>query len=127
MRYSREELSMKSIAFLRGIDIKDKEEEDLVQEILDKKLANMPPENPIIIPSTATDDMTPEKEKALQAKLDAKRGKSVPASKVETPSTPEEPVDNSTAADQIPQTTDSVDVEVSAEASAPKKAKSVKK
>lgn len=133
MRYSREELTMKPVSFLINIDIKNQEEEELVQEILDAKRANMPSENPLIVPSTLTDNMTPEKEKILQAKIDAKMGKSVVKSEGEA--APEEPVQTPVepvveAPVEVPvetQTPPEIDPTPVAKAAAPKKARSVKK
>ncbi len=55
---------------LRGLDIKSKEEEELVQEVLNARLAEMPVENPVTFSSMETDNLTPEKEAALQAEID---------------------------------------------------------
>ena len=70
--FTRAELSQFSIPRLRNLDIKTKEEEDLVQDVLNSKLKHQPIENPITATSGETDNMTPEKEKELQSEIDAK-------------------------------------------------------
>ncbi len=61
-----------SINRLRGIDIASKEDEKIVQEVLDLKTVNLPLENPINATSGQTDDLTPEKEAELQAEINRK-------------------------------------------------------
>lgn len=73
MRYSLEELENMPIYLLRGIDIQSKEEEVLVQGVLNKKYLEMPAKVDLSISSSLTDDMTPEKESELQAEIDAKK------------------------------------------------------
>ncbi len=72
MRFSKEELYAMPILQLRGIDIQEKEEEVLVQEVLNARLAEMPVENPVHFTSMQTDNLTPEKEAELQAEINAR-------------------------------------------------------
>ncbi len=68
---TREQLLEMPISTLRALDIKTIEDEQLVQAVLNEKLQHEPNNfNRITLPSEATDKMTPEKEKELQAKLD---------------------------------------------------------
>jgi hypothetical protein len=67
-----EQLNSLSIEGLQMLDIESREEELMVQTLIDKKLQLMPVIEPIEIPSSATDNITPEKEAELQAKIDAK-------------------------------------------------------
>jgi hypothetical protein len=70
---NREQLLEMPISQLRGLDIKEKEDELLVQEVLNEKLEsepNLDPNRPVLS-SSETDNLTPEKERALQARLDA--------------------------------------------------------
>ena len=73
MSYTLERLRMMPMNLLQGIDIKTKEEEDLVQKVLDEKRASMPVMIDLNIPSSMTDNMTGEKEAKLQAEIDAKK------------------------------------------------------
>ena len=88
MRYTKEELMDLPLNILQGIDITNKEEEDLVQGILNqKRLASPEFLAPITFPSSATDGITKEKELELQAKIDARQDeirKSLTAEEVET-------------------------------------------
>lgn len=89
-RYTRQELEAKPIHLLKLVHIQDKEEEDMVQEILDAKLAAQPKVSKIVPPPYSTNDLTPAKEAELQAKLDALNAEKEPeqsdvASEVETP------------------------------------------
>lgn len=68
---TREKLMEMPIFQLRGLDIKTKEDELLVQEVLNEKLQNEPrANNNRVLSSEKTDRLTPLKEKELQAQLD---------------------------------------------------------
>lgn len=73
MSYTLEQLEQMPINLLRGIDIKSKEEEELVQKVLNKRMVDMPVQIDLDIPSSMTDNMNGEKEAKLQAEIDAKR------------------------------------------------------
>lgn len=73
MSYTLEELQDMPIHLLQGIDITSKEEEDLVQGVLNEKRSNQPVVVDFIIPSYMTDNMDGEKEAKLQAEIDAKK------------------------------------------------------
>ena len=83
---NRETLIGMSISQLRGLDIKEKVDELLVQEILDEKLRDEPGQdlNRVSLPSERTDRLTPEKEAELQAILDGKIEQVVEPVQVET-------------------------------------------
>ena len=72
MKYTKKELKKLPLSILRGIDIRNQEEEQMVQEAVTEKMASLPPENPLMVPSTLTDNLTPEKEAELQARIDKK-------------------------------------------------------
>lgn len=72
-----------SLHRLRSFDIKERDEEELVQEIINLKVAANPPEMPIVT-SDVPDIKTPEQEAEWQAKLDARRKKAIPSA-VELP------------------------------------------
>ena len=69
------------ISRLRSLDIKEKEEELLVQEVINEKLQNEPQLDPnkVQFTSSQTDNLTPEKEAELQAKMSGQT--SVPPNK----------------------------------------------
>lgn len=71
---TREELESMTIRQLRLIDIRDKEEEEIVQEILNKRLAAKRPEVKINR-SDAPDIKTPEQEAAYQKVLDEREAR----------------------------------------------------
>ena len=72
MKYTKKELKKLPLSILRGIDIRNQEEEMQVQEAVNDKLSSMPLQNPLIVASVLTDNLTPEKEKELQEKIDKK-------------------------------------------------------
>lgn len=72
MKYTKKELRKLPMNILRGIDIKNPEEEAIVQEIVNERFSEMPLENPLVISSKLTDNLTPEKERSLQEKIDKK-------------------------------------------------------
>ncbi len=88
---NREQLISMPISQLRSLDIKSAEEEQLVQEILNEKLQNEPQVDPnrASLSSRETDNLTPEKEAELQARLDGK----VVSQETETVDIPVEIVD----------------------------------
>jgi hypothetical protein len=69
---TREQLGAMSIDRLRALDIQDGEEEKLVQEILDCKLAASPP---VVDIHSNVDITTKEQEDMIQGELDEKRAK----------------------------------------------------
>ena len=72
MQYTEDELMDLPMKLLQGVDIRSKEEEEMVQRVIDRKrLASPQPLIPLRITSSDTDGMTKEKELALQAKIDA--------------------------------------------------------
>lgn len=73
MSYTKQELENMPMSILRGIDIKSQEEEEMIQKVVNQKLADMPLDIDLNINSSRTDDMTPEKEALLQAEIDAKK------------------------------------------------------
>lgn len=73
---TREELETMPLELLRGRDIRTKEEEDLVQEVLNERLVVEMPDFQPDIPfrqGTTTDIKDKAEEEALQAKIDAQR------------------------------------------------------
>ncbi len=72
MRYTEDQLKRMPINILRGLDIADIEEEKVVQRILNTRLVDMPVGIPMNFPASVTDNMTVEKERELQAKIDAR-------------------------------------------------------
>jgi len=73
MRYTLEELEVMPINLLRNIDIQTKEEEELVQRVWNKRQLDLPIDIDLTIRSSETDNMTPEKEAELQARIDAEK------------------------------------------------------
>ena len=74
--FTREELEVMPIELLRGRDIQTKEEEDLVQEVLNERLITEVPNFQPDIPfrqGTTTDIKDKAQEDALQAKIDAQK------------------------------------------------------
>ena len=73
----KEKLKLMPIFQLKRLDIKTKEEELLIQEILNEKMQNEPKIDPnrIVFSSKETDAMTPEKEAQLQAIMEQKTKK----------------------------------------------------
>lgn len=70
---TREQLMTMPISRIKALDIRDKEMETLVQSVLDEKTKDeiyLDP-NRIVLSSSETDHLTPEKERELQAKIDA--------------------------------------------------------
>lgn len=72
MTFTKEQLHGMPIFQIRGLDIKSKEDELLVQEVLDEKLQNEPTIDPnrITFTSGQTDGLTPAKEAELQKQID---------------------------------------------------------
>lgn len=60
---------------LRHLDITNGEEEKMVQRVLNTRLKDMPIPANFNFPASMTDNMTIEKERALQAKIDAYKAK----------------------------------------------------
>jgi len=74
--YTREQLLAMPIAVLRNVDIHDKSEEDLVQEILNSKLGTAPIQDVVINKySDKTDFKTGEEEKEFQKIIDERMAK----------------------------------------------------
>lgn len=61
-----------SLNTLRSLDITNPEDEGLVQQAIDERVVDMPLEVSLNIPASFTDNLTPEKEKTLQEKIDKK-------------------------------------------------------
>ena len=78
-------MGAKSIELLRLVHIQNKEEEDLVQEVLNVKLAALPKKAKVALPVYSTNDLTPAKEAELQAKLDALKAEAVAETAGEEP------------------------------------------
>ena len=72
MQYTEEQLMKMPMAVLRHVDIDTVEDEKLVQKVLNTRLHDMPMPNTPSFPSYVTNDITVEKEKELQAQIDAK-------------------------------------------------------
>lgn len=62
---------MLPLEFVRNVDVKTREEEALLQEVVDRKLVQQPLVGAPIDLSSKTDQMTPEKEAELQGQIDA--------------------------------------------------------
>lgn len=58
--------------YLKHLDIQNADEEQMVQKVLNTRLKDAPMGAPLVFPSHMTDNMTIEKEQALQAKIDAR-------------------------------------------------------
>lgn len=86
--YTRDQLAAMPLKILRNIDIKEKDEELLVQEIVNAKLAKMPPENVALNrASDITDFKSSEEEQAFQKVIDERAKKNVPQVEPKTEST----------------------------------------
>jgi hypothetical protein len=73
---SRDYLASLSVEHLRTVDIKTKDEEDIVQEIIDSKLATMPVQNPVKPEELKIPDIkTKEEEDFWQKKVDARNAR----------------------------------------------------
>lgn len=73
---SRDYLASLSVDQLRKVDIRDKEEEDMVQEIIDSKLSTMPVQNPVKPEELKIPDIkTKEEEDFWQKKVDERNAK----------------------------------------------------
>lgn len=75
MKYTKHELENMPLTILRGLDISTPQEEAMVQSIIDERFISMPLETSLNIPASFTDNLTPEKERELQIKIDAKIAK----------------------------------------------------
>lgn len=75
MKYTEQQLMDMPMKFLRNLDIETGEDEKLVQRVLNTRLKDMPVENPVVFPSSVTDNMTIEKERELQARIDARNSR----------------------------------------------------
>lgn len=96
---NREQLMTMTTSQLRALDIKEPNDELLVEEVLAEKMQNEPhldPNRPVLS-SEETDGLTPEKEAELQAQLDGDTVTEVTASEpidvVTEPVTVSEPVE----------------------------------
>jgi hypothetical protein len=63
-----------SLGRLRLVDVHDKEEEDMLQEIINSKLVNLPPQGEAFR-GDVPDIKTPEQEAEWQAKIDERNAK----------------------------------------------------
>lgn len=77
MRYTRDELSNMPLVKLRNLSINSKQEEDLVQEILDIRMKAQPLAQPFKLPSSATDPHKADSKKIaeLQKQVDEENAK----------------------------------------------------
>lgn len=71
---TRDQLSAMSIALLRVVDIQEKDEEELVQEILNSKIKMSPPQKEVKV-SDIPDIKTPEEEAKWQKIVDERAAK----------------------------------------------------
>lgn len=101
MKFTKKDLSNMSLSSIRAIDIRSPEEEELIQEEIDKRIVDLPLEVNLNIPASFTDNLTPEKERVLQAKIDAKvaaikaarsTNKTIPKTELTEPTTVVEPI-----------------------------------
>lgn len=78
--YSVEELNLMPLSFIRNLDVRNKEEEIILQAVVSEKMKSAPVEN---IPQLTVEEqklldspmLTPEKEREIQARLDERRAK----------------------------------------------------
>lgn len=85
--YTEQELMTMPLAVVRGLDFETKEQEKLVQRVVDRRLSDLPPSQPIYR-RDVPDIETPEQELEWQAKIDARTAKLRPKMEeapVETP------------------------------------------
>ncbi len=75
MKYTEEQLMEMPMKFLRQLDIQNVDEEKLVQKVLNARFKDMPAVTPMNFSSSETDNLTVEKEKELQAKIDARNAR----------------------------------------------------
>ncbi len=92
MRYTREQLFDLPLSVLRGLNIESPEEEKLVQEVVTLRVRDLPITDNVSEVSAMTDDMTPEKEAALQAEIDARVAQRTGVSQETVPEEPNEEV-----------------------------------
>lgn len=93
MLSSKEELLTMPIAVLENQKIESKEEEALVQEILNQRRANMPPQQEVSRAGIPFNIETPEQEAEAQKIIDERTAKLRPQAVVEPESTPETPIE----------------------------------
>ncbi|MES2006910.1 MAG: hypothetical protein V4436_02245 [Patescibacteria group bacterium] len=75
MQYTEQQLMDMPMKFLKQLDIQNVEEEQMVQRVLNTRLKDMPAPNPLNFSASATDNMTIEKEQAMQAKIDERNAR----------------------------------------------------
>jgi hypothetical protein len=74
MKYTREQMLEMPLSVLRGLNIESPEEEVLVQEVVNERVARLPVLDDGPSSSLKTDSiLSPEIEAQLQAEIDAKR------------------------------------------------------
>lgn len=77
-KYTREELYNLPLKKLQNLDIETPEQEAMVQEVMDEKYGHLAEHTTLNIASHLTDNLTPEKERALQARIDQKKAELMP-------------------------------------------------
>src|SRR3990167_10119782 len=109
-RFTRDQLSAMPMYALRALDIREKDEEDLVQDVLNAKLAHTP--NPAVHNLPFVDIFTKEQEEARQREIDALNEASrkallgedaSPVIPEEPPKEPELPPEELTEPSEIPE------------------------
>jgi len=75
--YTEQELMTMPLAVVRGLDFETKEQEQLVQRVIDRRFQNLPPSQPIYR-RDVPDIETPEQEAEWQATIDARAAKLKP-------------------------------------------------
>jgi hypothetical protein len=117
---TREQLDAMSISRLRGIDIAEKDEELLVQEIINRKTAALPPDPEKIKSNDVPDISTPEEEEKWQKILDERRAAVKARSIVNVDALPEdEGITNQPSQESVPENAQVTATDASAITSVP--------
>lgn len=102
---SRDQLCAMPLNRLRLVDVHDKEEEDLLQEIINSKLVNLPPQGEAFR-GDVPDIKTPKQEAEWQAKIDERnaeiKGRYVPTATVDSAIAPTNTVEIEGSGEVLP-------------------------
>lgn len=80
MKYTEQQLVSMPLTILRNLDLQSKEEERLVQKVVEQRLQKMPPSTPVYR-NDVPDISSPEEEKVWQEKINERMAKLNPSIK----------------------------------------------
>ncbi len=99
--YTEQELMSMPLQVLRGLDIETKDQETLVQKVVNRRVAALPPSSPIFR-RDVPDIENQEQEKEWQQKINERTARLKPRMEDESPESQPEPQEDPTPAEPAP-------------------------